>query len=46
MATGDARFQILDSAGPVGVTERRMRRILKQLLGEPGEPGEPGETDA
>jgi dTMP kinase len=37
MASGDARFQILDSAGPVGVTERRMRRILKQLLGEPGE---------
>ena len=33
---GPARFQVLDSAGPVEATERRMRRILKGLLGEPG----------
>ena len=34
MAERDARFEILDSSGPVAATEERMRRILERLFGE------------
>lgn len=34
MAERDARFEILDSSGPVAATEERMRRILERLFGK------------
>ncbi len=34
MAQRDARFEVLDSSGPVAATEEQMRRVLGRLLGD------------